>query len=418
MNPCGACLELRPLVVASIAVLTIAIVGFLAFPPSAMAEVSQQGSEGPAGNRGALTVQVSNGTDLAPNSAPYEVTLQAFDGDLEVDRWTEETGPKGGVRFREIDRSPGLVYIASSAHLGVRYFADPISVFDGIEQPVLVTVYEITSDPSAIRISGDNMVILGPAGEAGTINVMQVTTVENVSDRTFVGDRGAESAIALRLPLPDQAFDVEAMHAPGSLLEDPESRNLYSTLPILPGSDNLVLTYRLLYRNRQYLLAKTYAYPAEVVRLLVPEGISSELDHSWVSAVGTEVAGVAYETFELVASDTPNLTVTALLTDLPVSSGDRSKDLERWFRYGAIGVGFLAPLAALGYGFIWSRTRRDEAESGMNPLWGESESSIVDALTDLDADFDAGSMPEDAYRTARAEHVQMLRRQLEGEGSE
>ena len=406
------------MVVSPIAVLAIAIVGFLAFPPSAMAEASQQDSEGPAGHGGALTVQVSNGTDLAPNSAPYEVTLQAFNGDLEVNRWTEETDPEGYVWFREIDQSPGLVYIASSVHLGVRYFADPVSVFNGIEQPVQVTIYELTSDSGAIRISGDNMVILGTDGEGGTINVMQVTTVENISDRTFVGDRRGESAIALRLPLPDQAFDVEAMNAPGSLLVNPESRDLYSTLPTLPGRDDLILTYRLLYRNRQYLLTKTYAYPAEVVRLLVPEGISSELDQSWVSAGGTEVAGVAYETFELVASDTGNLTITALLTGLPVSSGDRSKDLERWFRYGAIGVGLLAPLAALGYGFVWSRTRRDEAESEMNPLWGESESSIVDALTDLDAAFDAGSIPEDAYRSARAEHVQMLRRQLEGEGSE
>jgi hypothetical protein len=364
-------------------------------------------------------VQVSNGTDLAPNSAPYEVTLQAFNGDLEVDRWSEETDPDGNARFSDIDRSPGLVYIASSVHLGVRYFADPVSVFDGVEQPVHVTVYELTSDPSVIRISGDNMVILGPDGEGGTINVMQVTTVQNVSDRTFVGDRGAESTIALRLPLPDQAFDVEAMHAPGSILVDPESSDLYSTLPTLPGRDDLIFTYRLLYRNGQYLLTKTYAYPAEVVRLLIPEGISSELDQSWVSSGGTEVAGVAYETFELVTTDTPGfLTVTALLTGLPVSSGDRSKDLERWFRYGAIGVGSLAVLGALGYGFIWSRTRRDEPKPELNSLWGESESSIVDALTDLDADFDAGSMTEDAYRTARAEHVQTLRRQLEGEGSE
>ncbi len=404
--------------VSPIAVVAIAIVGYLAFPPSAMAEVSLQDSESPAAGGGTLIVEVSNGTEFAEIGDPFEVTLQAFNGDLEVNRWTAETDAEGNARFRDIDRSPGLGYIASSVHLGVRYFADPVSVFDGIELPIRVTVYELTSDPSVIRISGDNMVILGPDGAGGTINVMQVTTVENVSDRTFVGDRGAESATALRLPLPDQAFDVEAMHAPGSLLVEPESRELYSTLPTLPGRDDLILTYRLLYRNGQYLLTKPYSYPAEVVRLLIPEGISSELDQSWVSVGGTEVAGVAYETFELATSDASDLTVTALLTGLPVSSGERSKDLERWFRYGAVGVGSLAALGALGYGFMWSRTRQGEPQSEISPQWGDSESSIVDALTDLDADFDAGSMPDDAYRTARAEHVQTLRRQLEGEGRE
>ena len=384
--------------------------------------VASQATVDSDGDQNTLTVEVTNGTgsESVADATPHEITLQAFNGDVEFRRWAEESDPNGSVRFEGLDVSPGLVYIASTVHRGVRYFADPVSLFDGVEGLVSVTIYEVTSDPSAIRISGDNMVLIGPDGDGGTISVMQVTTIENFGDRTFVGERDGDSVLTLRLPLPDQAFDVEALHAPGSLVIDPLTLDLYSTLPTLPGRDDLILTYRLLYQNGKYAFAKEYPYPTDVVRFLIPDQLSVELGDPWDSVGSTEVSGIVYETFEVQMADGSGRKVSALFTGLPISAGERSRDLATWFRYGGVGFGILVAVGAVGYGLLWSRARRDlfhaDGEVRTLGLQGQTSGpSFADALAGLDADFEAGRIGEDEYWATRAEQVQALQRQLGGD---
>jgi hypothetical protein len=365
-----------------------------------------------------LIIHVTNGTAFAVGAAPYQVTLQAFNGEVESNRWAVESDLDGTASFDELDQSPGLMYVASSVHRGVRYFADPVSLFDGVVGPVSVTVFEITSDPGEIRISGDNIVVLGPDGDGGTLNVMQVTTVENLGDRTFIGERGSESIMTLQIPLPLQAFDVEALHAPGSLIIEPDTLDLYSTLPTLPGQDDMILTYRLLFQHGEYTLNKKFPYPTDTVRLLIPDGISTDLDAPWASSGMTEVAGTSYETFELAGVEGSELTVSALLTGLPISAGERSRGLEIWFRYGAVVLGVLVAAVAIGYGVVWSRKRdptvRSDGGVAASPLESPAtRSATFDTLAVLDAEFEAGNVTEGDYRTTRAELVQSLRQQLE-----
>ena len=402
----------RPAIAAAAVVAVLAAAALISHAP-ARAGVAPQEARDPAGRNGSVTVRVTNGTASALSGGPHEVTLQAFSGDTETARWTGETDGSGIVRFDLAAFSPSLVYVASTVHRGVRYFGEPISLSDETDETFQVTVYDVTEDPGMLRLTGDNMVVLGPDGHSGTLRMMQVTTVENAGDRTFIGLEGGDRATTMKLPLPDQAFDVEAIHDPGSLVVDPASRLLYSTRPVLPGREDLIFTYRLLYRGTGHRIGKAYPYPAEVVRLLVPDDISPLLGDAWTTRGRTEVAGAVYRTFELEGGVSgAGARLSAELAGLPVSAGERSRTVSTGLRYGAAALGAAAVAGPIAYGWRWSR-RRGETVPGAASGTGLS---ISDELIALKSAFEAGEMTETDYRTAREERGAALRRLLEEDG--
>ncbi len=355
---------------------------------------------------------MTNGTASGSDGGPYDVTLQAFRGDDEVTRWTNQADSSGAVLF-DLITATDLVYVASTVHHGVRYFGDPISASNTETREAELTVYDLTSDPTLLRLAGDNMVVLGPDGDSGTLRMMQVTTVENAGDRTFVGSTNNARSATMRLPLPDQAFDVEAMHDPGSLVLDPDTNRLFSTRPVLPGREDLVLTYRLLYRGSGHQIRKEYPYPAETVRLLVPEDISPLLSEVWTTRGRTEVAGAVYETFELL-DGVPDIgaRVSAQLVGLPISAGERSDTFGTRLRYGAVASGAVAIAAPAAYGWYWSRRRREHLIAAPPA----TRSFTIEELTTLQLAFETGEMSETEYRAAREQWIVDLRRQLEEDG--
>ena len=411
MSPALPSSAYQPLLAAAAAAAVLAATVVSHAP--ARASVLPQESQDAVGREDSLSVHVTNGTASASNDNPFEVTLQAFNGDSEIARWTGETDRSGAVEFDLVVSSPGLVYVASTDHRGVRYFGEPVSLSDDAPQAVEVTVYDVTSDPGMLRLTGDNMVILGPDGDSGTLRMMQITTVENVGDRTFIGSEGDERSTTMRLPLPDQAFDVEALHDPGSLVIDPDTRRLYSTRPVLPGPEDLIFTYRLLYRGSGHEIGKDYPYPADAVRLLVPDGISPLLGEAWTTRGQTEIAGAVYRTFVLEGGvSEAGMRLSAQLAGLPISAGERSRAVAAGLRYGAVVTGAVAVAGSFAYGWHWSRRRSGTVTATAS----NTRSSIIEDLTALQLAFEAGDLTEADYRAAREERGAALRRRLGEDG--
>jgi hypothetical protein len=354
--------------------------------------------------------------------AGLTVTLQAFEGETEVHRWETTVQPDGTVAFEGLDGTTGLVYLLSAEYLAIRYFSSPFFIApDPPAEPPVLTVYEKTSDPSVIKIVADNSVILGPDGTSGTLRAMQVTTFENTSDRAYIGTGNGDTQLTVEVPLPTMAFDLEALHNPGSLVLSPnQDRRVYSILPVLPGIEEMIVTYRLLYTGDSYAWSKPYPYPVERVRLLTPQRMSVLLSDQWTTLTPTDVNGTVYDHYQADGGPAGAI-YAAQLRGLPLSAGARSEGLGNRLRYAALGMGALAVAGVGGYAAFWAARRRQvqRAEEAATSDDGEggaqaAQEEALRRLALLEEEYEAGRLPEEDYQAQREEHRRALRRLMEG----
>ncbi|MDA1096164.1 MAG: hypothetical protein O3B84_02790 [Chloroflexi bacterium] len=365
-------------------------------------------------------VRVVNGT-AGESSIGETATIQAFQGEIELQRLETVVGDDGIGHFTGIDVSEGAVYVASAEYHGVRYFGMPVTLDDLLLTPPVVTVYEVTSDPGVVRISGDNLVLIGPDGDTGALRAMQVTTFLNASDRTYIGSGREGSAMTFQIPLPAQAFDLNAISSPGGLTIDPLSERLFSLAPIVPGEEDVVMTLKILYSGTTYTLEKTYPYATDIVRVLVPQDLAVFMFGLEASGV-TEVNGVIYDIYE--TQDLPvGGSVTARVTGLPMGAGERSRELARWLRYGTgIGVAAVAVGVLLVAALRVQRGRRSatapssQIGAALADIAGLGHHQLLDRLAEIEDQYDAGTLPENEYLERREEARTVLRDFLEGSG--
>ncbi len=366
-----------------------------------------------------LEAEVRNGTAEASVPEGLIVTLQVFDlGNNELQRLEAETEAGGGVSFGGVIADEEVSYTLSAAYNDIRFFSNSyISTIDR-DGPIHLTIFEPTSDPSVIRITGDSSAITPPEGDSGVLRILQVTTFENTSDRAYVGNDPLNTRLTVQLPLPVMAFDLESVHSPGSLVLAPDSRDVYSIIPLMPGIEEYIVTYGLLYTTDVFAWSKDYPYPTEIARLLVPKEISFRPGSEWVQMQDSEVSGVTYARYEM-RSIIAGETLSGNVADLPQSAGSRSRSLERTLRDVALGVVVVALIMAAGFALWWGRFRNRRRGSAASPADRELAQSQRDAavaeLARLEDAREAGDISEDEYTEASAPHRELLRRILEEE---
>ncbi len=389
-------------------------VGVMALLLLAVAPVAAQESSPPI----ILEAEVRNGT--AGGSVPEGliITLQVFDlGNNELQRLEGETDASGGVAFGGVVAEE-VTYTLSAAYNDIRFFSDAyISTIDR-DGPIHLTIFEPTSNPSVIRITGDSSAITPPDDDSGVLRILQVTTFENTSDRAYVGNDPLNTRLTVRLPLPVMAFDLESVHSPGSLVLAPDSRDVYSIIPLMPGIEEYIVTYGILYTTDVFAWSKTYPYPTEIARLLVPEEVSFRPGSDWVQMEDSEVSGVTYARYEM-RSIIAGETLSATVADLPQSAGSRSRSLERTLRDVAFGVVAVALIMAAGFALWWARFRsrgRRPRGSAVNreELQMQRDAAVAE-LARLEDAREAGDISEEEYDDMSAPHRELLRQLLEGE---
>ena len=366
-----------------------------------------------------LEAEVRNGTAGASVPEGLIVTLQVFDlENNELQRLEGETDASAGVSFGGVIGNEEVSYTLSAAHNEVRFFSDAyISTIDR-DGPIHLTIFEPTSDPSVIRITGDSSAITPPDDDSGVLRILQVTTFENTSDRAYVGNDPLNTRLTVRLPLPVMAFDLESVHSPGSLVLAPDSRDVYSIIPLMPGIEEYIVTYGILYTTDVFAWSKTYPYPTEIARLLVPAEVSFRPGSEWVQMQDSEVSGVTYARYEM-RSIIAGETLSGTVADLPPSAGSRSRSLERTLRDVAFGVVAVALIIAAGFALWWarfrSRRRGTEDSTANRELLQSQRDAAVAELARLEDAREAGDISEDEYAESSTPHRELLRRILEEE---
>jgi hypothetical protein len=374
-------------------------------PPGEVAALAD--AEGPAaikpfvGGAGVVTGQVINGT---AGGAPPEgevIQLRAFDMNANfVDAITTTLAADGSFRFDGIDPSIPAQFEPLVVYRNIPYFGDrDTAITLTPEQPdanVNVTVYETTDDASDIRIERLHIVFdLVP----GQMQVAELYILSNDGDRAYVGtlERGT-----LPLTAPDGAISFQPGGDPNRYLTLADG--IADTVPIPPGLSTAesVVVYDMAYTD-ELDLSRPLPYDVSSVNVFVPADAGIEVSGDQIRSAGPfQAQGTLLDTyladdlsagerFTLRLSGAPQISASA---PAPSPNQPPGPSETQGILIGAIA---LAGAVILAY-MYW----QGHLGLRLQPATQDRQSDLLQAIADLDDDYEAGGVKENAYRKKRA----------------
>ncbi|MBI4328428.1 MAG: hypothetical protein HY685_01015 [Chloroflexi bacterium] len=346
----------------------------------------------------AIAGRIRNGTAGGNAIDPIEVVLHGLFERSEVQRWRTVSTEDGAFRFEGVIPREGLQYQVSTLHAGVLYFSASLPWEDLMKQDIILVVFDTTSDPSLVRLAQDNTVVLGVDLNAGNLQMMHMLVYENTGDRTYLGEAAPGGHLTVSIPLPPSAFQIQVgsgFRQSALILVD---NTLRDSSPLPPGTKEAIIGYRAVYTGDSYLWHKTYPYDTSLVRLLVPLGItlsSSGLTQTESVRIG-DTTYLQYEARDIAAG----ASLQASLSRLPLTAGARSQEMEKWLRFGGIGLALVAASGGLLYVAVWRRrTRSRDAGTSLSTR----RAALATELARLEEEYQAGRLQEEDYKLQREE---------------
>jgi len=380
---------------AAFAMLALAL---MALPtPDASAQTDGQGK---------IEGQLVNGTKDAKISANIPITLYyAAMGASGAMSTTTQADANGRFTFTNLDTITATRYLAQANYAGVDYFSD-LFRFDANQTtiPISMTVYETTTVPAVIKVNQTHLIF---TVHTRAFQVQQIVAVENTSDRMYIGEAlGGPHRATLTLPILADAVNLE--------FDDPSVDSttlrggavLTYTLPIGPGKDNVIYSYAVPFDPPTYEFSLELPYDTAKFGIFMPD-VGAAIQSPQLSAsfpmsgaVGTPnfVGGTA----EKVAAGT---TIRATFSNLPAvvneptapTETNAPADNSQLVGGIVLGIAMLAAIGLIAYPILRQRATRPASLAA-----AKRRMELLQALADLDDDFEAGGIPEADYTEQRA----------------
>jgi hypothetical protein len=380
---------------AAFAMLALAL---MALPtPDASAQTDGQGK---------IEGQLVNGTKDARISANIPITLYyAAMGASGAMSTTTQADANGRFTFTNLDAITTTRYLAQANYTGVDYFSD-LFRFDANQTtiPISMTVYETTTVPAVIKVNQTHLIF---TVHTRAFEVQQIVAVENTSDRMYIGEAlGGPHRATLTLPILADATNLT--------FDDPSVDSttlrgdavLTYTLPIGPGKDNIIYSYAVPFDPPTYEFSLELPYDTAKFGIFMPDvgaaiqspQLSASFPMSGVVGTPNFVGGTA----EKVAAGT---TIKATFSNLPAvvneptASTETNAPADNSQLVGGIvlGIAMLAAIGLIAYPILRQRATRPASLAAAN-----RRMELLQAIADLDDDFEAGEIPEADYTEQRA----------------
>ena len=355
------------------------------------------------GGAGVISGQVLNGTAGGTSPEGLEVRLRAFDMDAAfVDAITTTTRADGSFRFEDIDPAAAVQYEPVATYHGVSYVGDlDQAIRLSPDQPagqVDITVYETTEDNSAVRIERLHIVMDFMPGQ---VQVAELYILSNDGDRAYVGtlENGT-----IQLDVPPEALSFQPGGNPSRYrtLAD----GIADTVPVPPGASTAesVLVYNLAYDDGLEL-SRPIPYDTRVVNVFTPD-VGVEVSGDGIrdggpfSAQGTmlntyladDLAAGGRLTIKL--SGEPKFSTTSAASPHGASAAQGPDNTQ------SLAIGLIALAGALAVGFLyWQGYLR----LGAKPPLGSEQTTLLQAIAELDDAYQVGQLKEKIYQSKRAE---------------
>ncbi len=366
------------------------------------------------GGAGVISGQVTNAT---PGSAPPEgevIQLRAFGMDASfIDAITTTVMADGSFRFEGIDPAVPVQFEPLIVYQDVPYFGDlDTAITLSSEQPevnVTVTVYETTDDASDIRIERLHLVFdVAP----DRVQVAELYILSNDGTQAYVGTLEEGT---LPLTIPPNALSFQPGGDPSRYLTLADG--IADTIPVLPGQSTAesVIVYELAY-DGELDLSRPLPYDASKINVFLPSEAGIEVSGDQVRSGGPfQAQSTILDTYladDLSAGDRLTLRLSgepqvSREAAVPSPHQESGPSQSQSIIIGAI---VLVSAVALAY-LYW----QGHLSLGFKPAAADRQSDLLQAIADLDDDYEAGRVKENRYRAKRAQLKEELIELMERE---
>ena len=355
---------------------------------------------------GVIEGRIVNGTGDGgePGSAP--LSLLTFRRMTREEERFGQADSQGRFRFEGLEVHSDMRYFVQAGYDDVAYRSPAVQIFPGAPSFTEVVAWETTTSDADIVIDRASVAIAALDEEVGLIGVLEIITLDNQGDRTYVGDLFEDPANggAARISLPANALDVNLGHGFGPDGFTAVPGGVINKAPVLPGESEMIYGYTIPYTGTTAALERRYLYTARSVTVLMPDDLGA-LNSPQLDAVGpVQVSGEPHTLF--TASDLPAGQVFELqLSDLPLfrDLSGSGLDFDTALRYAAVAV---LGLIAAGAAALLLRRRRAAAfatPAGPSTPTGlaRERADLVESLAALDSSFAAGNVSQEEYERRR-----------------
>jgi mono/diheme cytochrome c family protein len=346
----------------------------------------------PVAGQARVAGAVTNGTGGVDVPADLVVTLHGFDNFNAAQTMSTTVGVTGTYQFDNVSYTPGMQFLVSTDYQGVIYGSDIFSFTTGQPPEPVLTIYESTSDPAALRVDRMHVFFDFATGQA---TVGELYLISNEGDRTYAPEGGQ----TLQFSLPSSATDVTVQGGQEGTDFVHTTDGLALTAPVRPGPNaaQILLSFHLPY-NRQLDFAQKVLYQVNALNVLLPD-TGVKLSGGNLQDEGTQVIqGNAYRTYNalgVAAGDTIAFQLSGEAAGAASSANPLSASTPTTL---GVGLGGLA-LVLVGVGYWWYQRSRASEREAAEP---SSREELLQTLADLDDDFETGQIGEGEYRRERA----------------
>ncbi|HZQ08700.1 MAG TPA: hypothetical protein VFD70_19110 [Anaerolineae bacterium] len=333
--------------------------------------------------------QLHNGTNGAPSSNLAGVPVTLFQitqtGPVTV---TAQTGTQGDFLFTNVI-SDANAYFVRVDYAGIIYYSDVLTPQLAATQPISLTVYETRTLSANFTLDQMHLILDVQPKRFNGLELLQVT---NSTDRAFY----------LPLPIPNNAGDpqFDDIREQTRVKRAEDGTFLY---PILPTTSEILFGVVLPFTPPDYELQVPFKTNVAGINLLVSK--TGDVTVSGTNLVPgqtfTSQSGQQYLVFG-AAGQSAGATFRAAISNLP--GIDNTQTLQTMVLVG----GGLGGLALLAYPVYRRRMNKNNASAAQERI------SQLQAIANLDDEYEASEIEEEEYRAAReALKAELLKNSVE-----
>ncbi len=172
-------------------------------------------------------------------------------------------------RFRFANAAPGP-YLVIANYLDVPYMRTDITLSDESPRATAdIQVYLTTTSDEDVIIRADHLILQSPTEG---LRVTEVIIFENTGDRTYLGavSPASPSGYGMFIPLPEGYTDLSAPSWLESRFFNPTESGFHLSLPIVPGSLQVTISYGLPGGLLGTALDRSFPFEIKAVNVAVP----------------------------------------------------------------------------------------------------------------------------------------------------
>jgi len=314
------------------------------------------------------------------------------------------TDSNSSFQFESVGYSPENLYGLSTIYKGVVYVSD-ITIEAGIAIFSSISVYDTSTDDESIFLSKGSFSITGIDSLNRKISILELATISNNSQLTYVRGSGPMDLIRFGIPEGATNFLFDTLIPAAEYVQVDKGFALIASLP--PGSHEIMYSYDIPYNSQQAEVVKSWRYGVENASILYPTDMVN-INTDFETKSQDTIGGKAYTILES-KNITKGAKTTIVLNDLPTPKfSNRIFNQFGQMRYEYTGpIGLLLVLISIGSIGIFSTIRlRNHRESW---LAGSSESQVIlDQIAELDRRYGEDNLDNRLYIDRRDYLVKRL----------